>query len=207
MCYGWVWTVCSRSIDYTLLCNKLLRWAKVAWVFSNCTFISVLILYVGNIYIGTANNAGAILVVGRGLVVVPKLIHPLPPPLQSPETSPERVMDDTWMQASFLKFSTLQIAPWCQNEFRTTYSQVFLHVHPVCFLCCAGTQHPKTAYPHSGSPTTWPWQEFTRVHMKLVSSPLLFKSKVFLDWHGWCCTLWWTSCKDENCLVYTAQKW
>ncbi|KAL9397440.1 hypothetical protein Peur_011693 [Populus x canadensis] len=46
----------------------------------------------------TANNAGAILVVGRGLVVVPKLIHPLPPPLQSPETSPERVIDDAWMQ-------------------------------------------------------------------------------------------------------------
>ncbi|XP_043720245.1 serine/threonine-protein phosphatase BSL1-like [Telopea speciosissima] len=49
-------------------------------------------------YCGTANNAGAILVVGRGLVVVPKLIHPLPPPFQSPETSPERVLDDTWMQ-------------------------------------------------------------------------------------------------------------
>ncbi|KAK6937459.1 hypothetical protein RJ641_030967 [Dillenia turbinata] len=49
-------------------------------------------------YCGTANNAGAILVVGRGLVVVPKLIHPLPPPLQSPETSPERVTEDTWMQ-------------------------------------------------------------------------------------------------------------
>ncbi|XP_021743905.1 serine/threonine-protein phosphatase BSL1-like isoform X1 [Chenopodium quinoa] len=49
-------------------------------------------------YCGTANNAGAILVIGRGLVVVPKLIHPLPPPMQSPETSPERSMDDTWMQ-------------------------------------------------------------------------------------------------------------
>ncbi|XP_011011093.1 PREDICTED: serine/threonine-protein phosphatase BSL1-like isoform X2 [Populus euphratica] len=49
-------------------------------------------------YCGTANNAGAILVVGRGLVVVPKLIHPLPPPLQSPETSPERVIHDAWMQ-------------------------------------------------------------------------------------------------------------
>ncbi|KAL5983971.1 Serine/threonine-protein phosphatase bsl1 [Asimina triloba] len=47
---------------------------------------------------GTANNAGAILVVGRGLVVVPKLIHPLPPPIQSPESSPERVTDGTWMQ-------------------------------------------------------------------------------------------------------------
>lgn len=54
------------------------------------------------IYVGTANNAGAILVVGRGLVVVPKLIHPLPPPLQSPETSPERVIEDTWMQVSRL---------------------------------------------------------------------------------------------------------
>ncbi|KAL8151498.1 hypothetical protein V2J09_021306 [Rumex salicifolius] len=49
-------------------------------------------------YCGTANNAGAILVIGRGLVVVPKLIHPLPPPVQSPETSPERAMDETWMQ-------------------------------------------------------------------------------------------------------------
>lgn len=49
-------------------------------------------------YCGSANNAGAILVVGRGLVIVPKLIHPLPPPIQSPETSPERVVDDTWMQ-------------------------------------------------------------------------------------------------------------
>lgn len=49
-------------------------------------------------YCGTANNAGAILVIGRGLVVVPKLIHPLPPPVQSPETSPERALDDSWMQ-------------------------------------------------------------------------------------------------------------
>ncbi|XP_042463963.1 serine/threonine-protein phosphatase BSL1 homolog [Zingiber officinale] len=49
-------------------------------------------------YCGTANNAGAILVVGRGLVIVPKLIHPLPPPMQSPESSPEHVLEDTWMQ-------------------------------------------------------------------------------------------------------------
>ncbi|XP_078445101.1 BRI1 suppressor 1 (BSU1)-like 1 isoform X2 [Wolffia australiana] len=48
-------------------------------------------------YCGTAQNAGAILVIGRGLVVVPKLIHPLPPPLQSPESSPERALD-SWMQ-------------------------------------------------------------------------------------------------------------
>ncbi|XP_075075540.1 serine/threonine-protein phosphatase BSL3 isoform X5 [Nicotiana tabacum] len=48
-------------------------------------------------YCGTANNAGAILVLGRDLVVVPKLIHPLPP-ATSPETSPERHIEDTWMQ-------------------------------------------------------------------------------------------------------------
>ncbi|KAK4779550.1 hypothetical protein SAY87_015656 [Trapa incisa] len=49
-------------------------------------------------YCGTANNAGAILVLGRDLVVVPKLIHPLPPAISSPETSPERRIEDTWMQ-------------------------------------------------------------------------------------------------------------
>ncbi|KAJ4977552.1 hypothetical protein NE237_008332 [Protea cynaroides] len=48
-------------------------------------------------YCGTANNAGAILVLGRDLVVVPKLIHPLPPAISSPETSPEHI-EDTWMQ-------------------------------------------------------------------------------------------------------------
>ncbi|XP_052190450.1 serine/threonine-protein phosphatase BSL3-like isoform X2 [Diospyros lotus] len=49
-------------------------------------------------YCGTANNAGAILVLGRDLVVVPKLIHPLPPAISSPEGSPERHIEDTWMQ-------------------------------------------------------------------------------------------------------------
>ncbi|KAF2321588.1 hypothetical protein GH714_000530 [Hevea brasiliensis] len=53
-------------------------------------------------YCGTANNAGAILVLGRDLVVVPKLIHPLPPAISSPETSPERHVEDTWMQATTL---------------------------------------------------------------------------------------------------------
>lgn len=47
---------------------------------------------------GTANNAGAILVLGRDLVVVPKLIHPLPPALSSPEASTECHSEDTWMQ-------------------------------------------------------------------------------------------------------------
>ncbi|KAJ7513888.1 hypothetical protein O6H91_23G018500 [Diphasiastrum complanatum] len=49
-------------------------------------------------YCGTANNAGAILVLGRDLVVVPKLIHPLPPAMTSPESSPDHHLDGTWMQ-------------------------------------------------------------------------------------------------------------
>lgn len=51
---------------------------------------------------GTANNAGAILVLGRDLVVVPKLIHPIPPALTSPESSPEHHLEDTWMQVNLL---------------------------------------------------------------------------------------------------------
>lgn len=59
---------------------------------------------------GTANNAGAILVLGRDLVVVPKLIHPLPPAITSPETSPERHIEDTWMQVqSFDLLGSLHI--------------------------------------------------------------------------------------------------
>lgn len=57
---------------------------------------------VGAVYSGTANNAGAILVLGRDLVVVPKLIHPLPPALLSPEESPERHIEDTWMQVPLI---------------------------------------------------------------------------------------------------------
>ena len=55
-------------------------------------------------FIGTANNAGAILVLGRDLVVVPKLIHPLPPAITSPETSPKRHLEDTWMQVFLCHF-------------------------------------------------------------------------------------------------------
>ncbi|PWA97112.1 Serine/threonine-protein phosphatase BSL1 [Artemisia annua] len=45
------------------------------------------------------------IVIGRELMIVPKLIHPIPPPLESPETSPERLQDDTWMQVIFCMFS------------------------------------------------------------------------------------------------------
>ncbi|KMZ70731.1 Serine/threonine-protein phosphatase [Zostera marina] len=49
-------------------------------------------------YCGTANNAGAILVLGRDLVVVPKLIHPLPPALSTDASSDGGHIEDTWMQ-------------------------------------------------------------------------------------------------------------
>lgn len=60
---------------------------------------------------GTANNAGAILVIGRGLVVVPKLIHPLPPPLE-PETSPEYVEERHWMQVIIISTFKSIIEVW-----------------------------------------------------------------------------------------------
>lgn len=54
-------------------------------------------------------NAGAILVLGRDLVMVPKLIHPLPPNMPGTPKSPTygdieeepptpHPMTDTWMQ-------------------------------------------------------------------------------------------------------------
>ncbi|RWW83313.1 hypothetical protein BHE74_00008182 [Ensete ventricosum] len=43
-------------------------------------------------------GVSAILVLGRDLVVVPKLIHPLPPAVSLLETSPEHHIEDTWMQ-------------------------------------------------------------------------------------------------------------
>ncbi|KAJ4896619.1 Serine/threonine-protein phosphatase BSU1 [Raphanus sativus] len=45
-------------------------------------------------YCGIFKNAGAILVIGRNLDVVPKLIHPLPPPI-SPE---ENLPDKAWIE-------------------------------------------------------------------------------------------------------------
>lgn len=57
-------------------------------------------------YCGTAGNAGAILVLGRDLVMVPKLIHPLPPSTPRTPDSSGAIdedggshMPDTWMQS------------------------------------------------------------------------------------------------------------
>ncbi|GJW49614.1 reverse transcriptase domain-containing protein [Tanacetum coccineum] len=46
----------------------------------------------------TTNNVGAMLMLGRGLKIVSTLTHPIPPPLQSPETSPELLQHDTCME-------------------------------------------------------------------------------------------------------------
>ena len=99
MCDGWLWAFCPGAFDHTFLCYKLLWYLLLA---STLHFPPQIILpskfWHAIVSIGTANNAGAILVLGRDLVVVPKLIHPLPPAISSPETSPERHIEDTWMQ-------------------------------------------------------------------------------------------------------------
>ena len=56
-------------------------------------------------------------------MVVPKLIHPIPPAISSPETSPERHMEDTWMQVTY----TFILA-------RTLMSLVVCGINPICFL-------------------------------------------------------------------------
>ncbi|KAK9279972.1 hypothetical protein L1049_013656 [Liquidambar formosana] len=76
-------------------------------------------------YCGTANNAGAILVLGRDLVVVPKLIHPLPPAISSPEASPERHIEDTWMQV-LLFFLYMLLYKWAYSSYLSMLLQGFI---------------------------------------------------------------------------------
>lgn len=49
-------------------------------------------------YCGTANNAGAILVLGRDLTLYPKLIHPLPPLAMESLSPTDRIDDNLWLQ-------------------------------------------------------------------------------------------------------------
>ena len=49
-------------------------------------------------YCGTANNAGAILVLGRDLTLYPKLIHPLPPIAMESLSPSDRIDDNLWLQ-------------------------------------------------------------------------------------------------------------
>lgn len=88
----------------TNYCGKLsVLWFSVLVVCSLMTSLIVLL------DLGTANNAGALLVIGRGLVVVPKLIHPLPPPLEP--TSPKPVEERHWMQVKVLRFISRPMDP------------------------------------------------------------------------------------------------
>lgn len=107
--------------------------------------------------IGTANNAGAILVLGRDLVVVPKLIHPIPPAITSPESSPERHLEDTWMQVlvssgiSYLFSSLFYI---CSAVIRYIVSLVKCKLQINVSLSCVQVVHPS-----NGLAMTWSWQE------------------------------------------------
>ncbi|GFH24722.1 serine/threonine-protein phosphatase [Haematococcus lacustris] len=68
-------------------------------------------------YCGTAGNAGAILVLGRDLVMVPKLIHPLPPSTPRTPDSTGAIDEDPpvgghgsdmhWMQPHCMNLATL----------------------------------------------------------------------------------------------------
>ena len=57
----------------------------------------LLTLFSATNYCGTANNAGAILVLGRDLTLYPKLIHPLPPEAMD-SASPGEFDHALWMQ-------------------------------------------------------------------------------------------------------------
>ena len=120
-----IWLLFSRP-PITVVCSwHLPRVFAFHWQFS--LFLKFGFSFVST---GTANNAGAILVLGRDLVVVPKLIHPLPPAISSPETSPERHLEDTWMQVPLLFFSLL----FFFSPLSYSYDVGFLDV--TCAKCC-----------------------------------------------------------------------
>ena len=78
----------------TNYCGENLSYDDLLWI----SWLSIQFVDM-DAHTGTANNAGAILVLGRDLAVVPKLIHPLPPAITSPEASPDHI-EDTWMQVN-----------------------------------------------------------------------------------------------------------
>jgi diadenosine tetraphosphatase ApaH/serine/threonine PP2A family protein phosphatase len=90
-------------------------------------------------YCGTANNAGAILVLGRDLVVVPKLIHPIPPAFTSPESSPEHNLEDTWMQVFLSWFFCTGLLASLVNEIYWCYISRWLGC---VFASCCMPQFP-----------------------------------------------------------------
>ncbi|GJY41512.1 hypothetical protein Tco_0428782 [Tanacetum coccineum] len=60
--------------------------------------INVVGLMLQIIALDTTNNVGAMLMLGKGLKIVSTLTHLIPPPFQSPETSPELLQHDTCME-------------------------------------------------------------------------------------------------------------
>ena len=121
---------CGKSFILDLVYNlKMPHFVDICWF---------------NHPVGTANNAGAILVLGRDLVVVPKLIHPLPPALSSPETSPERHIEDTWMQVPFLLLKPLLLL-------LAVYESGYILITYICmsiYFCHGGRNLMQTDHQH-----------------------------------------------------------
>jgi hypothetical protein len=113
--------------DLTWCSFNLFTWLVIDW---HCTNV------------GTANNAGAILVLGRDLVVVPKLIHPLPPAITSPETSPDHI-EDTWMQVKHY-FVITYFFIW------TSWTAVFLLLTILCMEFHSGAECEQTSNSNQG---------------------------------------------------------
>lgn len=106
--------------------------ASFSWSLVDCRFVMsfpffCFWFFVWIFHVGTANNAGAILVLGRDLVVVPKLIHPLPPAISSPDTSPERHIEDTWMQVQLLSVYLPCNAKISSPYLETDIASLFVH--------------------------------------------------------------------------------
>ncbi|KAG6511125.1 hypothetical protein ZIOFF_029180 [Zingiber officinale] len=87
--------ICNEIAD---LCDSVMEFCNNNDLQLNLSTLDCFLNFTNSLCAGTANNAGAILVLGRDLVVVPKLIHPLPPAINSPEASPERHTEDSWIK-------------------------------------------------------------------------------------------------------------
>ncbi|GJY81758.1 hypothetical protein Tco_0494509 [Tanacetum coccineum] len=81
-------SILMRFLIFADPANRSAKWST----------INVVGLMLQIIALDTTNNVGAMLMLGRGLKTVSTLTHPIPPPPQSPKTSPELLQHDTCME-------------------------------------------------------------------------------------------------------------
>lgn len=75
------------------------------------------------------NNAGAILVIGRDWVIVPKMIHPVPPMSSSEDSSDI----NSWMQVNSSSTSSSEaLSKLDQTSFFTLYIESIDQMKHVC---------------------------------------------------------------------------